>query len=108
MIAMQRLLTAEMVAYKLGFHDLKDPGKKAKKWCSINQVPFIDLGPGRGNGLRWFDHDVDATLLSLRKDPNIINNPAQIKPNRPPLPSGLFSGSPKNIMKILGLNDKMH
>ena len=103
---MQRLLTAEMVAYKLGFINTQDPGKKAKKWCSDNYVPFIDLGPGRGNGLRWYDHDIDATLLSLRKDPN-INEKNSIKPKRNPLPSGLFAGSPKNIMKILGLNDKI-
>lgn len=66
-----------MVAYKLGFAGLKDPGKKAKKWCSDNQVPFIDLGPGRANGLRWFDHDIDATLLALRKYPNIVNEKSE-------------------------------
>lgn len=104
---MQRLLTAEMVAYKLGFGNLQDPGKKAKKWCSDNHVPYIDLGPGRSNGLRWFDHDIDAVLLALRKDPN-TKETQPVKVKRPPVPSGLFSGSPKNIMKILGLNDKMH
>lgn len=46
----------------------------ARKWLDRKGVPVIDLGVGRGLGLRWARADVEEAILSIVKTAQSAKN----------------------------------
>lgn len=57
----------------------------ARGWLKRNSVPTVDLGLGRGGGLRWRMSDISDAIDLAAKGP-------EAKPSRPSVPQRFITG----------------
>lgn len=72
----------------------------ARNWLRRMGVPGIDLGRGRGLGLRWSPLDIEEALLRMRAGPK-----PKAKPPKLPKQRLIVGRSVAEIMADLGLTD---